>query len=243
MDVDGTGWPWLQRGFATTRWTLVKRAGSQPPDEDARDEFCRIYWHPLYAFLRRRGHSGPDAQDHVQSFFAKSFEAGWLLAARKERGKLRSYLITLLTRHVSAERSHRSALKREGSHVHTSLDGPAAEADYLAFSSDGAGAEEVFRRAVAMSLVDGALRRLRDRYAGTGQHELLDALLPALEGPLIGDSYAALAERFGMREGAIRVAAVRMRERFREFLKDEAVVALGMPRGPRLDEELRELFG
>lgn len=40
----------------------------------ALEKLCRTYWQPIYAFVRRRGHSPHDAQDSTQEFFARLLE-------------------------------------------------------------------------------------------------------------------------------------------------------------------------
>ena len=102
--------------------------------------------------------------------------------------------------------------------------------------------DDVFRLALASSLIEDALRALRLRYAESGQPELFEEILPALEGPLIDDSYGEIAVRLNLKTGAIRVAVVRLRARFRESLRIPASRALMIPPGQDLDDELREIF-
>ena len=68
------------RQFDTTQWSLVRAA---KPDEVSRsrarkalEELCRVYWYPLYAFVRGRGYSAADAQDLTQAFFTRIIETG-----------------------------------------------------------------------------------------------------------------------------------------------------------------------
>src|SRR4051794_35415572 len=80
--------------FVTTRWTVVLTAqGSSPAAHDALEQLCRSYWRPIYAFLRREGRSPEDAQDLTQSFFAQLLERGDFAVVRREKGRLRSYLL------------------------------------------------------------------------------------------------------------------------------------------------------
>ena len=61
------------RQFATTHWSVVLTAGagSSPVAQAALEALCRTYWYPLYAYVRRQGHSPEDAQDLTQEFFAR----------------------------------------------------------------------------------------------------------------------------------------------------------------------------
>jgi len=65
-----------QGRFATTRWSVVASAGRSHSAEsrDALAALCETYWFPLYAFVRRQGYSADDAQDLIQSFFARLLE-------------------------------------------------------------------------------------------------------------------------------------------------------------------------
>src|ERR1700719_4034769 len=53
--------------FQPTRWDLVLlSAQSQTPGcDEALADLCKLYWYPLYAFIRHRGYSPEDAQDLV----------------------------------------------------------------------------------------------------------------------------------------------------------------------------------
>ena len=56
--------------FPTTRISLVLAAGASPAAEsnEALATLCRIYWYPLYAFVRRQGYSAEAALDLTQAF-------------------------------------------------------------------------------------------------------------------------------------------------------------------------------
>lgn len=237
-------WTWLKRGFSTTRWSLVKRAKSTDgKSPEGLEELCRLYWHPLYAFLRGSGNGIAESQDYVQSFMTRMVHGDLLTKPDEERGKFRTYLLTALIRHVASEKRRGRALKRGGGVPGVSFDWSGAESLCLAQEARGSSPEETFRRAFAEGLVNEALERLRRRYEEAGREALFEELLPALEGPLVDGGYAAAAARLGINEGTLRAAVVRMRDRFRGILRAAAATALRMPPGPALDTELRELFG
>lgn len=59
-DTDQVGLTPQQDGhaFTTTHWSVVLAAGRGSPDsESALTLLCRAYWRPLFAYVRRRGHS------------------------------------------------------------------------------------------------------------------------------------------------------------------------------------------
>src|SRR4029077_9955668 len=83
--------------FTTTQWSVVLSAqGRSPSAEEALEKLCRIYWWPLYGFVRRQGYSPEEAQDLTQGFFAMLLERRDLDAVRREKGRLRSYLLASL---------------------------------------------------------------------------------------------------------------------------------------------------
>lgn len=239
---DASHWSWLKRGFVTTRWSIVQRAGQAHGAADVQ-EICRLYWHPLYAFLRGCGHNEPEAQDYVQSFMVRLVHDGLLEKPDADRGRFRSFLLTVLLRHVSAEKRCGRALKRGGGMVSVPLDWASAESLRLAENAHTVSPEDTFRRSLALRLVDEALSCLSARYGASGQAAMFEELVPALEGPLVNDSYGEVAARLNLTEGAVRAAVFRLRERFREALRTAAATALTMPPGPALDAELREMFG
>jgi RNA polymerase sigma-70 factor (ECF subfamily) len=174
---------------------------------------------------------------------SRMLEKDWLARADRERGKFRSLLLTLLVRHVAADEAKARAKKRGGDLKLIPIDWTSAEAFVVENLAVAPTPEQLFRRALAVRLFEAALTRLRARYESSGQSTLLEALLPALEGPLPDETYDDVAERLGTTPGAIKVAVSRMRSRFRTALREAAALALRREPGPGLDDELRELFG
>jgi DNA-directed RNA polymerase specialized sigma24 family protein len=99
--------------FTTTHWSVVLTAqGESPAAEAALDKLCRTYWRPLYSFVRRQGVSPAEAQDLTQGFFALLLERRDLDAVRKEKGRLRSYLLASIKHFLADERRRAMAIKR-----------------------------------------------------------------------------------------------------------------------------------
>src|SRR5947199_9662609 len=81
--------------FATTHWSVVLEAqGPSPAAEEALEKLCRTYWRPIYGFVRRQGVEPEEAKDLTQRFIALLLERRDLDRVRKEKGRLRSYLLT-----------------------------------------------------------------------------------------------------------------------------------------------------
>jgi RNA polymerase sigma factor (sigma-70 family) len=222
---------------------MVRRAALRSTEANADlEEFCRIYWYPLYAAARRGGLSPHDASDVVQGVFARLIERNSLSQASPEAGRMRSWLLTMLQNQIRDRVRAEKAQKRGGGVIPFSLDASSAEA---ALQSDPAMHDDpmvLWRRNLAASLLDEALEALEAAYRKSGKAELFAALLPALEGPLPESTYDQTAERLGTTGGALRMAVVRLRDRFRTILRAKAAVALGVTNGPELERELRELL-
>lgn len=237
-------WPWLNKQLRTTRWSLVARLRHSAPGspEKAAEDFCQCYWYPLYSFLRRSSYPESDAQDHVQSFLTRVLETDLLASADPAKGRLRNFLITLLNRHIADRRRHDHAQKRGGGIPNLPLEWATAESAYQRDGLIAPTPEEAYRQALAGQLVAEGLASLRRHYEKSGQTALFAEISHALEGTLPDGTYDAVAARLGMRPGAVRTAALRMRERFRLAVREAAVVVLGMKAGPDLDAELRDVF-
>ena len=230
------------RQFATTNWSVVSRAGrgeaSRGRAAEALAELCRVYWYPLYAFVRSRGYSSDDAQDLTQAFFAQVIETRGFASADRERGRFRSYLLGAM-KHFLANEWHRSNTRKRGGHLRfiewEALDPEPRYAETAARRDDP---ERLFDRAWAAESVAAALRALRDEMSRAGKSVLFDAL----KGSLTGEdefSREEIAARLNLSTGAVKVAVHRLRKRYRELLR--AIVAETVSSEADLDDEMRYL--
>ncbi|MHC4925124.1 MAG: RNA polymerase sigma factor [Planctomycetota bacterium] len=228
--------------FATTHWSMVVAAGEKdtPEAEVALATLCERYWYPLYAFLRRRGRKAHDAQDLVQGFFAALLEKDYLLDADRERGRFRTFMLAALRHFASHERDKANALKRGGGRKRLSLDFDDGEKRYSLEPVEEITPERMFERRWALTLLDRVLGRLRDEYAGSGKAELFDALKPLLGGPGTARPYRDIGEDLEMSEGAVKVAAHRVRKRYRDALRQEIEETVDGPEA--VDDEIRHLM-
>lgn len=228
--------------FETTRWSLVLAAGQLPTatSRAALATLCEQYWYPLYAFLRRQGHSADAAQDLTQGFFARLLEKGWLHDVRPERGRFRSFLLASLSHYVSNERDRARALKRGGPTPPLPLAIETAEGLYQLEPRDDVTPERVFDRRWALTLLDRVLARLRSEFHDRGKGELFETLKVFLDGDRGGESYKEVGVVLDMSEGAVKVAVHRLRRRFRDILRDE--IAQTVEREDQIEDEIRHLF-
>ena len=228
--------------FATTHWSLVLAAGSAESTQAraALEKLCRTYWYPLYAYIRRKGHRPPDAQDLTQAFFARLLERSLVKKADPVRGRFRTFLLTSLKNFLTDEWDKAHAQKRGGGLAVLSLDEPPAESRYQLEPADESSAERIFERRWAMTLLEQALARLEAEHAALGKRRLFDELHVILLGEKPTLTYADVGARLGMTEGAVKVALHRMRRRYRELTRAEIANTVASP--GEIDEEIRYLF-
>jgi RNA polymerase sigma-70 factor (ECF subfamily) len=227
------------RLFPNTHWSVVLAATATPSPESAvaLETLCRDYWHPLYAYARRCGQSEHDAQDMTQEFFRRLLEKRWLEKADREKGRLRTFLVTALKHFMANEWRRNSAQKRGGNQASVPLDTTVAESPS---AMDGKlSPDEVYDRQWALTLLELTLKNLQAEFAAGGKAGDFDKLKSCLMTGQGAIDYAAMAGQLGMNEGAARVAVHRMRKRFREIYRKE--ISQTLTDGADLDAELRHL--
>jgi RNA polymerase sigma factor (sigma-70 family) len=230
------------RGFTTTRWTLVLKAdrGSTPASRAALTELCDLYWPPLYAYARRKGSSVEDAQDLTQAFFAQLLEKHYVRAADPERGKFRSFLLASFKHFAAHERDREQAQKRGGGQVPLTLDFDRAEAGYTAEPPDTLTPEALFERQWALGVLDRVLATLRAECVKSGKEATFDNVKDLLVGEKSPGGYAAIAATLGTTEGAIKVTVHRLRRRYQQALRAE--IGATVSDDSEIDEEIRYLI-
>jgi len=229
-------------GFPATPWSVVLRAGGtdSPGAAHALERLCRMYWYPLYAFLRRQGATAHDAEDLTQSFFEHLFEKNALKTLGREKGKFRSFLLAACMNFLRDTRDKAGAKKRGGAHTLIPLDSAQAEELYAKEGSNGEDAGRLYDRRWAFTLLNAAVARLRGEYEGTGKEALFEKLSPYLTREIDGRFYAEEAAGLNLSEGAARVALHRMRRRFGALLRSE--VAHTVSDEEEVEAELRALL-
>ena len=226
--------------FSATRWTLVMKAkGEGESARRALEDLCAIYWFPLYAWCRRRGMFAADAEDMVQGFFLQVLEKRLFESADAQRGKLRTFLLTALQRHVRDETGKALAQRRGGGKV-VSFDSVEAEEWYAAEEVQGESPESMYDRQWALTVLDQSIRRLEEKWKERGKAEAFHAMRPFLtdEGDAI--AYEKAASAIGMTGGAFKVAVHRLRSKFKEVLRGE--VAETQLDGADVDGEINYLM-
>ncbi|MCX6873816.1 MAG: hypothetical protein NTW21_08405 [Verrucomicrobia bacterium] len=227
--------------FPATRWTIVAAAqGKGAQAHRALNELCGLYWPPAYAFVRRRGKSPADAEDITQGFFADLLSRGSLESVAADKGRLRTFLLKALTRHMINEHEKAGAAKRGGGTPLLSLDFQRAEGNYVAEPSHMITPELEFERQWALQLLDAALAEVRRDAGRNGRSALFEDLkgLISLDATLV--AYDEIAARHGLTEGAVKAAAHRLRQGFRTALR--SCIAETVSSEEEIDDEIRHLF-
>jgi RNA polymerase sigma factor (sigma-70 family) len=235
---------WGERaGFAVTRWTVVlaaadERSGTQR--QRALGELAQVYWFPLYSYIRRWGHNAPEAEDLTQEFFARLLEKKSLTAVDRDKGKFRSFLLASVKNFLANEWDKSQSQKRGGGRPLVALDAMDAETRYRLEPADELTPERLFERHWALAVLAQVLARLRQEYLDRGHGGLFEAVKGCLTGSAKVSSHAETARRLGMTEGAVKMATLRLRKRYRKLLREEIAETVASPE--LVDEEIRFLL-
>jgi len=229
--------------FATTHWTVVLAAGQRhtPQADNALEELCRTYWFPLYAYVRRRGHSKADAEDLVQAFFARFLAKNYLEGLSEERGRFRAFLLAALKNFLINDWKKSQRQKRGGGEVNLSLDWETADTKFQVAATNEPSPDRAFDREWAVALLAKVIERLQTECVAEGKGKMFEQLKVFLAAGKGETAHAEVARQLGLEEGAVRVATHRLRKRYRVLLRDIIAHTLADP--ALVDEELRALFG
>jgi len=228
--------------FVTTRWSVVLAAGVKDSPEAARalEQLCQTYWFPLYAHVRRLGHSPSDAEDLTQGFFARLLAKDGFGAADCERGRFRSFLLGSLKHFLTNEWDKARAQKRGGHLQIIPLDAPGGEDRLQLEPATQTSPDREFDRRWALALLDTVLARLEAEHIEQDKARLFAGLKETLASGRGDVPMAQIAFDLGLSEGATRVAAHRFRARYRELLRAEIAQTVATP--AEVEDELPHLF-
>ena len=235
--------------FPTTRWTLVAKAAAEGEGEEganfqqqALEELCRTYWPPIFAFIRSKGASVEEAEDLTQGFFVDFLRKDDFAKPERERGKLRTFLLTSVSHYMATDWRNKNRQKRGGGIEIVSMEMIAdRQAGKLLEPHDNVTPEKLFLRQWALIVLDQVLSALRKRYQSDGKIELFEALKFVVSPGQERTSYAEVAEKLGSSQETLRVTAHRMRTRYRVLLR--AAIAETLLEGENIEDEIRELMG
>jgi len=227
--------------FATTHWSVVLTAqGESRSAHEALEKLCRMYWRPIYSFLRRQGVGPTEAEDITQGFFAQLLERRSFGAVRKEKGRLRSFLLASLKYFLADEQRRAMAIKRGKGQRLIPLEELHADERSEMEPADPLTPEMIYERRWALTVLERVINRLKDEYRAAGNVALFDSLKQLLPDEPGAPSQAEIAARLGMTENAIRQAFYRFRQRYQSLLREEIAHTVATPGD--IEDELRHLI-
>lgn len=191
--------------FDTTSWSLIRAVG----DVNAFDTFVRIYWKPLYFFVRQHGHDNETAKDIVQEFLTTVLEKGSLAKADPSRGRFRTFLLAALTNFMKDRAKAASRQKRGGAQTILSLDFATGEKEYALEVASGESPETVLNRTWARTLWKQAISELK------GEPSHLEAFTLYLSGA----DYETISRKTGLTPAAAKMAVHRMKGQLRDTVQ------------------------
>lgn len=225
--------------FPETRWSVVLAAsGDGETAARALEALCRMYWKPVFTYIRAQGFATPDAEDLAQEFFARLLERDLLRDTAREKGRLRTFLAVVLKNFLINSRETSVAKKRGGGLIR--LEGDTAESEALLLESKEAPPDKLFDRHWALTVLGRVLDRLGEEYSRAGKEDVFEGLKATLTSDAAPVKSRELATRLNLSDGAVRVAIHRLRQRYRDLLVAEIAQTVGddVP----VEEELRVLL-
>lgn len=221
--------------FSATRWTMIYAARNESPE--ALEKLYKRYWTPLYAYVRRIGHSKEEAEDLVQGFFTELLSRDFLKNVTPEKGKFRSFLLACFKNYASHLRERESALKRGGGMALLPLELEGLEGTYTIEPVDNLTPEKLYLRRWAMALIENVLLEVAAEY--DGRAEIFRVIEPFLRKEA-ESRYREAAEKLGMSENAFKQAVFRLREFYKSRFR--LAVAQTLSPGEDVDLEINEIM-
>ena len=234
--------PYLtRRGFASTHWTTVRAcAGNDSFAQEAREEICRDYWYPTYAYIKRLGHPSHDAAELTQDFFAYILGREWFAHADSTRGKFRSFLLASLHNFLHDDSDRKKRWKRQGAYQHVPLDLENAASRYAqSEASHTHDPGKLYEVEWASTIVAVSLERLEQEHATTDKYLQYQELGKFLMTEGDASRYEAAAIALGISAANVKVLVHRLRQRYKAILREQVARTVATPGD--VEEEMRHL--
>lgn len=221
---------------------MVVQAGhhANKTGDEALAELCQRYWYPLYAYVRRRVANVEEAQDLTQEFFGRLLEKNTIARATPTKGKFRAFLLTAMKHFLANEWDRARAGKRGGGRRRLSFDVSEGESRLKSEPADEQTPERAFERQWVLTLLELVMLRLQVEFQAQGKQRHFELLSDTLTGDRAGASYTAVCEELGISQEAARQAALRLRKRYRELLREEVAHTVSNP--DEIEGEIHSLF-
>lgn len=206
--------------FPTTHWSVISLA--RKGSEAALARLCEHYRGPVIAFLRSQAVPDQDVEDVAHSFFADLLRRDFLQDVSQDCGRFRTWLARSLRNYLRDCRDKQRALKRGGGQTTVSLQETDERGRPLVEVADPTpGPDGVFPREWVKALVHRAWARIGKECAANRREALFAELGPVLWRDPQAPSYSEVARRLRMTEGAVKMAAKRVRDRLAWLIRDQ----------------------
>jgi RNA polymerase sigma factor (sigma-70 family) len=217
--------------FAPTPWTTVLAARSDSTTRRAAlERLCRIYWPPVYNYVRRRGAAPHDAEDLTQGFFGAVLDSDFLDRPDPAKGRFRGFLVGALKRYLADEHERVMAQKRGGGAAHIDWESAAAEQHLLHELGDAPiDPSAAYEKSWALTLLARALARLEEEQTTPARARTFAALRPYLSETAAPGDYARLAATLNITKAAVALAVHRLNLRYAELVRMEVAATVADP--------------
>jgi RNA polymerase sigma-70 factor (ECF subfamily) len=232
--------------FQTTLWSEIRNAETN--DMTRRriiiDNLLKMYWKPVYCYLRHKGYDNESAKDLTQGFFHEIVLGHNLIQqADQTRGRFRTFLLTVLNRYITDVYRRDTAKKRQSADAVVPLD--PANLPYLPAKQLEAGPEEVFYYAWASNLLDEVLAEVKDEYYSTGKSAYWEVFNAKVLAPILEStkppSLSNICAKYGIeRQSKASNMIVTVKRRFRVILKRH--IRQFVQSDLEVEEEFRDLL-
>ncbi len=227
--------------FSETHWSMIIAAGQKDSRAgEALQKLCQVYWYPLYAYVRRQGHSRQDAEDLTQEFFARLLARDDLATVDRSKGRFRSFLLASIKHFLANEWDRARAQKRGGGKKILSVNLEDSESKYAVEPTHDMTPDKLYDRRWAMTVLDQVMVRLRKEMHAEGKLDPFEKMKIFLTGGKGEVRYAEVAKNLGISEAAVKTAVHRLRKRYRQLLI--AVISDTVETSQDVEQEMRYLL-
>lgn len=209
--------------FPTTNWNLVEQAKQHDgADVEAINQLIAKYWKPVFYFIRSRRYPLQQAEDLTQEFFLRFLERDWIRRAEPQRGRFRTFVLTILVRFLSDMGEKRISRQKLFDQRIVAVSTLLTDDDRTFEPPSSETPEAVFFRLWACSLVAHVRNDVKLACDQTGQSawfEMFEIHSGTAETPAM--SMAQLAKQFGLTRDQVRYRLDRIHSHFATAFRAE----------------------
>jgi RNA polymerase sigma-70 factor (ECF subfamily) len=229
--------------FPTTAWSMVRAA--QCPDSPeylaAMNRCIVAYWRPVFCFLRAKGCPWQRAEDLTQEFFLQCFQRAWIRRADPQRGRFRTFLLTILTRFLADQGAERAPRQKVFDERLVTVSVLLADSDRTFEPPDNRTPEEIFMQQWARAVIAHVQQCLQTWCTERGRPDwykmFCQVYLPSTGSPRV--TQQALADQLHLTRDQVPYGLEGVNRQFIELLRAEIADQVGSDED--LDTEIQEL--